>query len=88
MKAAESGNTDTIRILLEHIEHLANVNTKNKGEFHTIIVTICNYPSYTFISMYIIPINVLQTIKYILNPTYLYQERPVLLVQHTGVTQM
>ena len=59
MKASEYGNTDIIRILLEHIEHVADVNTKNKGEFHTIIVTICNYPSYTFISMYIIPKNVL-----------------------------
>ena len=72
MLAAKRGITDTVRILLEHG---ADVNTEDKsGMLYTIIKNHCHnvYSSihlYTFISVNIISI---RTIKYILNPIYLY----------------
>ena len=43
MRAAEQGNTDIVRILLEYG---ADINTKSdSGELHTIIVTISISPS-------------------------------------------
>ena len=43
IKAALSGNPDTVKILLEHG---ADVKTKNKyGKLHTIIVTISVHPT-------------------------------------------
>ncbi len=50
MWAVESGNIDTVRILLEHG---ADINTKNEhGKFHTSIVTISIYP-FIYIFIYI-----------------------------------